>query len=805
MTNDFDAHIPYEQYFLQHIAKAKKSGEQLTGRCPFHNDKKASFGVNLRTSECLCRAGCFEGNIISFHAKLKGMSTKEAYQDLCKTYNIPGKSDSKNGAGEKVIPLETLDLFTQLPEKLIKWMKDVRGWSQEVIEKYRIGYNHDIRFDPGFIGDQRITIPIFDVRGELVNIRSYKPKPAENEPKLTSWSKGNRKKGTYVSYGEARPWPLDIINRARTEGKILYLVEGEPDCLCGLSHDLLCFTQTAGANNWKDEWNLLLKGLWIRIIYDNDEAGRRGESEKGVGGMLRVIQHLPAFASKVECVQWPDWMEEKEDLTDWFMKYNKTVEDLDTLEWLSPDDFKKRYGKTGPGEEDEDPEEKAVRELNEKHAIVMLGGKCAILNEEIDIVFSRPDISFSSPHDIKTRYLNQKIWIQNGTGKSKQVSIANLWLQHEKRREYKQVVFAPGQDVQGCYNLYRGMAYEPKEGSWKLLRQHILNAICQGDKDIYKYILSWMADAVQNPGGERPGVSIVLRGPRGAGKGIVANTFGELFGHHYRHIEQQSQLVGKFNQHLKDALLVFADECFFAGDKQSESTIKRIITEKTIRIEPKGQESFEVRNFMRLWIASNEQWVIPAGEEERRFLMLDVKSPPSDKRTYFAPIWKEIANGGREAMLYDLLRIEYDADSLREAPRTDALLSQIEEGAPPEWKFWYHCLKRGTILNSTKEKWEIGPISSKQLYAEFVEFAKPLGKHFLPSPDSFGRKLRKYCPEIIRKKQKHFRYEWDHIRKMYAEIEDFAHTLQFASLQECRDKFANNLKQMVNWDEYESA
>ena len=443
-----------------------------------------------------------------------------------------------------------------------------------------------------------------------------------------------------------------------------------------------------------------------------------------------------------------------------------------------------------------------IEEINQKHAIIMLGGKCLIMNEVIDPIFGRPDINFSSPADFKTLYANQKIWIQNGKGTAKTVSIADLWIEHQDRRQYRELVFSPGEKCPGCYNLYRGMAFEPRKGSWKLLQEHIYHVVCKKDPFIFTYLLGWMADTVQHPGGRRPGVSIVLRGGQGTGKGLFARTYGELFGSHYLHITHQSQLVGKFNQHQKDALLIFADECFWAGDKQAEGIIKRTITEPTFQIEPKGKDVFTVKNHIRLIIASNENWVIPAGIGERRFLVLDIDETHMQKRSYFDPIYDEIDNGGREAMLYDLLEHVYDPGSLREAPKTEALLSQIEEGMEPEAKFWYHCLKRGKILNSNStEHWESDFISSSQLYAEFIEFAKTIGKQFRASPDSFGRRLRKFCPEITRKQQTVSRTEWDVHMRRYIEFNDYGPSLKFKPLNECRSKFESFLGQKVTWDE----
>ncbi len=50
-----------------------------------------------------------------------------------------------------------------------------------------------------------------------------------------------------------------------------------------------------------------------------------------------------------------------------------------------------------------------IEEINKMHAVVMLGGKCVVLNEYTEPVFKRPDISFSAVTDFKNRYANKKI------------------------------------------------------------------------------------------------------------------------------------------------------------------------------------------------------------------------------------------------------------------------------------------------------------------------------------------------------------------------------------------------------------
>jgi hypothetical protein len=54
------------------------------GKCPFHDDQRASFAVNAEGNYWYCFAGCGGGSIIDFWMKLKGYDFKEAVKDLSK-------------------------------------------------------------------------------------------------------------------------------------------------------------------------------------------------------------------------------------------------------------------------------------------------------------------------------------------------------------------------------------------------------------------------------------------------------------------------------------------------------------------------------------------------------------------------------------------------------------------------------------------------------------------------------------------------------------------------------------------------
>ena len=79
---DIDQVVNYEAEYSRYIKNHKKHDGQITGACPFHDDKKDSFSANTKTGQWYCFAEGRGGNFISFMAELNGMSEKEAYKKI---------------------------------------------------------------------------------------------------------------------------------------------------------------------------------------------------------------------------------------------------------------------------------------------------------------------------------------------------------------------------------------------------------------------------------------------------------------------------------------------------------------------------------------------------------------------------------------------------------------------------------------------------------------------------------------------------------------------------------------------------
>ena len=297
-----------------------------------------------------------------------------------------------------------------------------------------------------------------------------------------------------------------------------------------------------------------------------------------------------------------------------------------------------------------------------------------------------------------------------------------------------------------------------------------------------------MADAVQNPD-KRPGTSIALRGRQGTGKGVFVGQFGALFGDHFVHVQSAGHITGKFNAHLMNALIVFADEAFWAGDKAAEGVLKGMVTEDTVSIEPKGKDVFHIKNHIRLLIASNNAWVVPSGLEERRFFVVDIKDTHMQDSTYFGAIIEQMNNGGREAMLYDLLRFNLKGVDLRIFPQTQALFEQKLRSMSVEQKFWYDRL-RASELKKNSGTWGedgTGTVTVDLLYNQFLEAAKNEGVGHRSSKEEFGIALRGLCPEIKR------------VRRMKGKKR--LSIYHFPALDKCQAHFAKLVKTAIEWDE----
>lgn len=377
-------------------------------------------------------------------------------------------------------------------------------------------------------------------------------------------------------------------------------------------------------------------------------------------------------------------------------------------------------------------------QLNEKYSVIGdMGGKCLVLSwvpSKADRRLKVP--SFQSFKSFSERFGNRYVKINN---ESK--PLGAYWLRWPGRNGFEGIDLVPnGPPVleNGALNLWGGFAVEARAApaGWPLMRRHICEVLAEGDPEGAEYILRFAAWAVQHPG-ERAEVALVFRGGKGSGKGTFANALVRLFGQHGLQVFNSKHLVGAFNGHLRNCLLLFADEAFWAGDKQGESVLKGMLTERVLVIEQKGIDATLWENRLHVIMAANADWVVPASHDERRFAMFDVNPSRIGDRAYFDALHKELNGEGLGAMLFDLLHVDLAGWHPRQIVRTQALQNQKARSLSYLNEWWEGLLQDGRLPGITTEGPNVCPAATVLAHArEAVPKLKDV------SANTLGRFLR---------------------------------------------------------------
>ncbi len=417
-----------------------------------------------------------------------------------------------------------------------------------------------------------------------------------------------------------------------------------------------------------------------------------------------------------------------------------------------PIDSKRKARRRRSTEIDPDVGEFSVEEINRDHALVLMGARAIVIKENTQgpIVDRQRVLTIEAfSHWLGNRFTK----VLDQRGDAKYVTFAQAWLRSHDRRQYAGIEFhpdpcnAPG--TPNYLNLWRGFAFQPrsKTNGWKTLRDHLFVNLCASDPQLFEWVFGFFAHIVQRPR-ERIGVALVLQGRQGSGKTIVGQHFGALFPAHYFLVDDPRYVVGNFNVHMANCLLLQADEAVWAGDKAAAGRLKGLVTSPFQQIEAKGIDSIRMNNFVRLVMTSNERWVVPAGMDERRFCVLEVDPRCAGNHDYFREIEAELVDGGYAALLHDLLAFDLERIDLRTIPKTAALLTQKERELDPIGAWWLDRLMAGSPLRAA-EAWD-RLVLGKALFDDFVAGAERVGVGRKAQETTFGRELKRLVPGLAR-------------------------------------------------------
>jgi DNA primase len=317
----FDAAIIEE--VVGEFVPLKKRGANLLGNCPFHNEKTPSFTVSPAKGIYKC-FGCGKaGNSVNFIMEHEHYSYPEALRYLAGKFNIEIEeeeltSEQKEAADEReslyIVSNYAANYFNkQLLESdegkaigLSYFLE--RGFTEETIEKFQLGYNpdgwtaftdeaekagHNLKYlDKSGLtivkGEKkfdrfkgRVMFPIHNLSGRVLGFGGRILKTEEKAAKYLNSPESEIYHKSKVLYG------IYTAKKAISQENICYLVEGYTDVISLYQSGVENVVSSSGTSLTEGQIRLISRFTPnITILYDGDAAGLKA-SFRGIDMILQ--------------------------------------------------------------------------------------------------------------------------------------------------------------------------------------------------------------------------------------------------------------------------------------------------------------------------------------------------------------------------------------------------------------------------------------------------------------------------------------------------------------------------------------
>lgn len=248
--------------------------------------------------------------------------------------------------------------------------------------------------------------------------------------------------------------------------------------------------------------------------------------------------------------------------------------------------------------------------------------------------------------DMYFRYKTKK-------GKIKELTFSK-YIQYAAKKimRYSSIDFEPGCEDPRKFNLFTGYKaslldnYDINKIKRPLL--HIRDIICNGDPKIFKYFMSWLAAMLTRPGKRTGVVPVLYSAAQGTGKNSIFTFIANnVVGSNYvREIIGLKPITEKHNTVLQGRkLLVINEASSVSGSFVADfNTLKSLITDSSIYIDPKGKDGFDIKNLLELALTTNHDNSLHLEDKDRRYLCLEVSESKVGDSQYFNKLHKSFTN-----------------------------------------------------------------------------------------------------------------------------------------------------------------
>ena len=330
--------------------------------------------------------------------------------------------------------------------------------------------------------------------------------------------------------------------------------------------------------------------------------------------------------------------------------------------------------------------------------------------------------------------------------------ITDFWI-NPATHVYTDIAFNPIAQPPSTLNYWVEPVIKPTQGDWSRIRTHLYEVICDGDIELFEYLLDYVAHMLQRPE-EKPGVMVVLLGSQGTGKGLFFQILQRVWGRTSLLVSDIKQVVGNFNATLERNYVVMMDEALFSGDRKSQDRMKSFITEKTCTVEQKYQPSRTINSVHRFFASSNREHFSHVEVDDRRSLIVKVSKSRLGDRAYFSDLAAAIDDDTIiAAMVHDLMQRNLSQFDVRQRPLTQEHASQKIQSLQGFDRYWFEVLTNGRFGEESSgaygwdERWKNdGFISTKSLCERYRHYDKQSQRFGSTQTKMIAKSLEKLSP-----------------------------------------------------------
>jgi hypothetical protein len=233
---------------------------------------------------------------------------------------------------------------------------------------------------------------------------------------------------------------------------------------------------------------------------------------------------------------------------------------------------------------------------------------------------------------------------------------AEEWLGWPCRTKIRELTYAPGKPTiteNNDFNIWQDTGVRPARGDvgpWENLVARMFKGM---PEDQVIWFKRWLAYPLQKPGTKMYTCVLVWSHEGGTGKNLLAETMFPIYGETKCTVIKAKHLTSDFNGWAEGRQFVVGDEITLDDKRHTSGDLKSMLTSKTVRINHKGIESYEVPNCCNFYFTSNDPVAIMLDQGERRTFVHHVPETPIGD-AYGVQYARWLASGGAAAVAWYL-------------------------------------------------------------------------------------------------------------------------------------------------------